>query len=897
MANTPNSSDNGNKPNQIGDFGLSRLAEIAAENRPSAKEAADRAKARVAREGLRVDASLTSEQRDFESIAQIRKSNINTMHRTEPRIRIAVEARQQRLSSQAVNAVSKEFSESTISGMINELSSSPEAQHGAMSMMGVPYNDLVAQQRSRMARLQELGAVNKGLAGRVIGRKGINQDIYGNIQANTQEAQGLMNELGTISAALGQQKAIGNDPRSRAAGLVQDVAMAKGVSSSDSTYESAQTLIKAFERLSEVTDVTSKEFLDLQKTTDEARKNFVAGGSGGGSRFANYAGMAQAGFGAFSGAVMQIGVNQKLAQAQNATGFADWENQKYQTYKAAAGGDIASLMRMSQFTGAEAFGIRTRKAANLAVGSQMVGGLAGAVGSGAVDDISGSIGNLSGSAVALSDYARNVSGGQAEIAARQARLSVANAVNAVGAEQIQGFRDFSVGLGTAAIGMGSSGGDFLRRSISGDNMSRMTASRISPEQMVQMTQMGVANMGSMFNENQIFEARNYERRGLGSMGENMQRMAGLAAAGSNNPSSSLSAITEAAITRGLDSSKALNAVVDHTASMAASTAGRAMGLDTTAASATLLMAGVAKDAPNKEAAIEHAAAVQDIAHGISANIGANYAGMSAVARTQRTLGVGGPQAIAAQLIDVDTLKTIQGLGTPGAKAAALRNKGVNVAESTVDKSISGMLSDAEMKLLEAGGKGIALSGSIKGGLGGLRSRLDKAGGFGDLSPEDQASLGLIGGFSGMKGGGKDMFGVLKGVNAEVGKEAYGPSAAPDKMLASLDKLRTTGFEQLATAAQTGAAAFGGAAEAVDKLTTAFDNLAASMPKIEGESTTSAGRATASGRGMNVDVTKFNGAIDKLDAVLNKALKNAGVVEMPREAVNKNNYGKTGLSHP
>ncbi|CAN5950517.1 unnamed protein product, partial [Sphagnum jensenii] len=127
-----------------------------------------------------------------------------------------------RLTAQAVNTIGREFSEQSINSSVNEMSLSPEAQQGSLRMMNTPYNDLVGQQRERMARLQSLGEANKAMASKVIGRQGINQEVYGNMQANTKEAQGLMNELGTIGAALQQQKTLGLDPKSRTTGLMQD---------------------------------------------------------------------------------------------------------------------------------------------------------------------------------------------------------------------------------------------------------------------------------------------------------------------------------------------------------------------------------------------------------------------------------------------------------------------------------------------------------------------------------------------------------------------------------------------------------------------------------------------------------------------------------------------------
>ncbi|CAM6003880.1 unnamed protein product [Sphagnum balticum] len=889
MAKDPNNSDNGNTPNQIGDFGLSRLAEIASESRPSAEERELRRKAKVARKGIDLYDSLEEVTRQYEPIQKLQKRNINTLSRTEPRIRIAVEARQQRLTAQAVNTISREFSEQSINSSVNEMSLSPEAQQGSLRMMNTPYNDLVGQQRERMARLQSLGEANKAMASKVIGRQGINQEVYGNMQANTKEAQGLMNELGTIGAALQQQKTLGLDPKSRTTGLMQDVMKAQATSQQDPAYAAAQNLVKSFEKLKEVTDITSKEFTDLQKTTEEAREAFAASGGGGGrsgrDTFMSYANIAQSGFGAAAGAIQAIGVNQRLTQAQNAAGYADFENEKYKTYKAAAGGDIASLMQLSQFSGAEDFGGSLKTAANVAVGAQVAGGLT-QVGMGVVDVAStlnpgenaistsaaqanrerGIINTIEGAAtvaVGTSDLARDASGGQADLAGRQGRLSVSRAINAVSAEQVQGFRDYAVGMSTAAIGMGSRGEEFLNSSVSDSYLSRMASARISPEQMAQMSQMGVTQMGSMFNENQVFEARTNEQRGLGTMQENMQRMSALAAAGSNNPTEALGAITENAIAKGLDSSKALNAVVDHTAAMASSTTGRAIGIDTSAAATSLLTAGITKDTPNKEAALERAASLQETFNQVGTNAGTSYAGMVNIARINKDTGLDGVSSVlASQISDADLMSMNDQNATK-----MLNTAGVDVRGKNAPDIVKKLKEDRQMTLLETGNFGINYdrADTLK------RIKSGQA-----LTYDEELGVSRAAAFLKMKTGanvtGDDIKSRIAAFDKALPKEAYGPTNVDDgSKRASLDKLRTAGFEQLSTAASTAATNLGGASIAIKTLTTAIESLSEKMPNVEKNATTAAGKAAAGDKGMNMDITKFNGAIDKLDKVLSIAL--------------------------
>ncbi len=906
MANDPNNSGNNSTPNQAGDFGLSRLEEIAADNRPSAKERSDRAKAGVARAGLRQDEEFTSEQREYYRVKEIRLKNINTISKMEPRIRIAVEARQQRLTAQAVNAVSRDFSTSSINGQISDIAGSPEAQMNATSMMNTPYSSLVDQQRAGMARLQSLGEANRGMAYKVIGRQGMNQDAYGNIQSNVKEAQGIVNELGTISAALGQQRGQGLDPKSRMsdlfsrgaqaasivnnADLSSDIAAGKGAYGAKSAGDikemevaAARKLISALDDLKNASEDTKEHFQGLAEASEKNLKEIqaakAAGAGGGGGNMAAGLGVATSGFNAIGTMAMQIGVNQRLAQAQNSAGLADIENTKYQTYKAAASGDIASLMQLGQFGGAEAFGQDIGGNAKGAVFANQLGGYAqlagGALAVGETGGLAGAgdlIGGFATSSIADSDIQKKVSENQARIAATRAQLDVSRAIQAVGAEQVQGFFDYSKGIGSAAIGMGAAGEGFINRTVSDANLSSMAASRISPEQFAQMSQMGVASMGSMFNENQIFTARTNEQRGLGSMQENMQRMSALSAAGSNNPTASLGAITEGAVAKGLDSSKALNAVVDHTAAMAATTTGRAIGIDTSAAASALLTAGITKDTPNKEAALERSASLQETFNQVGTNAGTNYAGMVNIARIQKTTGLSGTSSVlASQISDADLMSMNAGNAAKMLFAAGIDTRGKNAPDM-----VAKLKEDRQMTLLETGTlvPGFDRADTLK------RLKSGTA-----LTTEEELGVNQAAAFLKMKTGtnvvGSDIKSRIQAFDLGAPQEAYGPANVNDgSARAKLDVQRTAGFAQLSAAAAEGASALGGAKTAVDALTAAFTNLLGAMPKTEAEATTAAGKAAGGGKGLDVSVARADKLIDKLGDTLNKVFKdnNLGSIE-------------------
>lgn len=925
MARDPNKSGNGNNPNEIGDSLSSRIEEIgrSAYSIP-AEERELRRKARVAGQGIDIYQSLSEIAQKYEPVQILHKKNINTLSRTQPRIRIGTEARLERITNQAVNEIGRTFDDSSINRSVGELSLTQQMQQASAMYASTNYTNLYA----RSAQIhQDIG----GLRGRAFNaaqnyfnKRGVNSSAQSEMQGIDKELQAKLQELAPINIAMKAQRAAGLDPESKMSALMGRRAEADALLSAANPSRShlsslgmsqlkelelrqAKRLSDAFKELEEAAKkgATNLDHLqkkaertadNLGKTQDAIRQNGGYGGGGG----TNWLALAQGGFGAIGGAIQQVGVNQRLAQMGNVTGYANFSNDIYQTYKSAAGGNIASLLALPQFKGAAGFGGSLKFAANLAVGAQAAAGVAqvgmGVTEGGATlnplsDAFNSSaaaaslkagaqdiIGGTATTAVAGFDLARQVSARQAAVAGMYARMNAVRAVQAVNADQLQGFRDFGVNLGQASIGLGARGEGFLSRTVSDANMSRMAAFRVSPDQFAQMAGQGISQMGSTFNESQIFGARALERRGLGTMSENMSRMAMLSSAGGNNPQDSFARVLEAALPKGLDSSKALNAVVQHTATMAAASAGRVMGLDTTGVTASLLTFGINKNTPNKEAAIERSATAQQIANQYATNTGANFASMTAIARTQRTLGGGGIEALVAEGVDTQTLMSIGGLKDRKAKEKALLNLGINPVGKDVDKMLSGLISNRQHKLFESGGKGFVIPGANEEE---LLSHTNKAGSFDQMSSTDQLNLSRIGRLSGYQTGG-EFFNVVRGVTAPVNPGAptgVGAMNLPsDKeigpMRRSMDDLRTLGFVQLTTAAQAAATNLGGASDAVAKLTLAFQGLEKAMPGVEKKAGSAAG--LAAGGGDMLDVSGFNSSIKKLDYVLDKAMGKAGL---------------------
>jgi hypothetical protein len=590
------------------------------------------------------------------------------------------------------------------------------------------------------------------------------------------------------------------------------------------------------------------------------------GGQDGTRDTANKLNLLGSGFGAIGGAAQALLVNQRIAQTQNIAGFAQFENLKYQTYKNANAGDVMSQLLLSGFKADEAFGTELRAGQVGANTANLTGSLlqtaSGAVrvaeaaaqknpvtqsasmllGTastssqnlqfGTMDVVSGA----ASSAVQAGDMLRRISTGQSYLSGAHASLEARKAILAIPAEQLQGLRDFGVNMGTAAMSMGSgAGASFLQRSFSKPNMvqlsglERMANARISPEQMAQMAAFGAQEIGSTFNEGQIYSARGLERSGFGSMQENMQRMARLSGAGSNNPENSLKSVLEAAFSKSLEGSKVLNQMVEYTGAMADQSVGKQMGLDVTAAAAQILSAGVDPNAKNKEAALSVAATTAQKMQQISTDTGVNYSAMAATARISKMTGLSGVESIIAQKMKDEDLITLK-KSTPNQASKILFEQGIDVEtaikgqqyagikgrEERIKKLVQNLVTGRLITNLQMGGSGVGLGLDAEA----LAEKRISGQAFTrqeDLLFKRAARLAEVGiGDQALRAA----TAVISDEPNSATKQKAGKALsgeAGDELMKTLDDMRTQGFKQLSAAALEATAGFKNATEALKAL--------------------------------------------------------------------------------
>lgn len=933
MANDPNQSNKG-APNTIDTSGFSDIENIGRKSgRHTAEDIAQRVRLSNARRNINVFEEAISSGIAYGSgreavergLSQERKS-VNSL---EPRIELRAEAQRQRFTSYTQSRIESAFSSSSVNGQSSEFAASGTGQRMALGQLNTPYEELAGRRSAIMGQINNLGQRAMGVSGDLYNDRG-QQDPgkLAELQQIYQQKQRLINRVGTIDAAQRQQRRMGMDPESRADDLfsvgqkansvlyraqvgqeLQSGSMS-GMGVDQLKQRELQLSQQLNEELTKLKDTAGKSAEEIKKmqeaatlTAEEFKKTQEAisqGGAGGGINrggIANGLNLAGSIFGAGGNAVQQIAVNQRLGQVQNVSGFAGIENDKYRTYKSAAGGSVADQLALSQFGAAEGFGRELKVGSYAAQSAYTAGGVAQiAAGATRLSSLANPLSDIlntsqaagtaiqgigditqgaATTAITGADMARGVSAGQAQIAGVNAQMEARRQISAISSEQLQGFRDFSVGMGSAAMGMGSSGAGFVDRMINKGNLARMTNSRISPEQMAQMAQVGVSQIGSTFNENQIFGARGLERSGLGTMGENMQRMAQLASAGSNNPQAGLGSVLEAAFSKSLDGSKVLNMMVENTASMVQSSAGRAMGIDTTGAAAAILAGGIDTNNPNKEFALQRAATAAQRMREIGTDSGMNFAAMSATSRISKMTGLGGTEAIIAQGLDDSTLRSLKGMN-PNDISSKLLDRGINVQPGQEKETVDQLIKARLITNLQGGGAGIASGVNASK----LADQITSGKRLTDFTRQEQAIIGQAGTLAGFSGGAEFLRSATAINNPEPNSMAKGRAITAmqgeggSDQQKTLDDMRTQGFKQLSQAAEEATANFKSAGEALK----ALGILAKSVEDIgdkggEGKFKTAAADAAGS---FGKSTITFKESVSDFQKAVNMMMERSGV---------------------
>lgn len=789
-----------------------------------------------------------------------------------------------RAESEASNYIGRQFSTSSINAQTSTMQREAATQNRAFSMSGQTYDQLSNQRQEVLAdiRVRERNAQNE-VKGMFSGRGEVNPEKSAALGVAMGGTEDHIRKLATINAAQTFQKASGMDSNSRIRGLAEMGGVANGLLNAESIAKEvssggvnisqggkmgtvanedvnkeiltqARALATALKELAEGAGKTDDELGKLRATADESADNMKklqdaqkAGAGGGGINYANVAMGAAGGFNALGGAAQAIMVNQRMQQMSNTGGFANVANQQYDMYQKARGGDIASQLALGQTNDASMFGTEMSRATNVVTGLGVAAGAAQATAggiqvgealgqkvnplayaSGASTQntqaiINGGQNLLQGGAqvaIGTSDIARGTSAGAAQLAGYQANMQARQAVNAIGASQAQGLRNFYTDLDVAGQSLGSGASSFIQNSTSDKNMQNMANARMSPEQYAKLSGQGAESMGSTFDGNQAITARQMERGGFGNSSTNIARMAQLSQAGGNNPAASMQGVLEAAFSKSLDSSKALSMMVENTTAMAANTNLAASGMDVTGAASTLLASTVNPNMANREAALSQAVTAGQLTQQITTDRSVSFSGMVNTAGIQKATGMSGVESILAQGMTIQELKALQGAGADKA-AEQYQNQGMNVNAANADDITGKLLREKQNQLVRD--KGMALGVNT----GEMADKMRA----GNMTDADKRVMGQAWNLGGGKGGFDEFSRQFNGATATNTKEGIDKAAAatsgggPDDLKKQMDSLRTSGFKQLTEAAQLASTQlkdFGGAMKVFTDLQNKFE---------------------------------------------------------------------------
>jgi len=674
-----------------------------------------------------------------QTLSAINKS-AKAIARDEPRLELKQAARLERQGSLIASTVQSMFSaeSSSTRGRISQMARSSDIINGSLSLTDAPYEELEERQRQQEIRLGKLGQRAGSAASALIldPNNPKSTKIEQKLQRTLQEREEVLSSMAVNEVTLKRKKSLGLDPESKiedlyktsffAQSLLNENKIAQNYGSDQikikgekpgeeisvkkteidsKLVEESKNLLESMKKLAKETDHTSESFKKQRAIAEQHKENIeTLRGAQKAKRdydeqtYTDAVSKAQkyAAYGSFAniagGAAQELFVNQRKQTMANQRGFAQFENMKYDTYRAALSGDVQSMMMLGQFSGAEDFGGQLKAGQTAALGLKGVGAgfdiKAGSalIGAGAAGSVGGTFTGAVGQSVNVArEGAQMVAGGTAnlitigedirksqfgpggsanteKLQGAFANVETMKAITKIPAFQQQQLLDFSRGMGEVARGMGGQGEAFLNESLGSNKMlDRMQSLRMSPEEMTKMMSFGVNEVGSTFTAQSAFAARGLEKSGIGTKEQNLQRMAMLSQAGANNPETALSNVLEAAVGRGFDNSKSMSVLVQNTAEMAKQSAtSMAAGLDVTGSISTILAAGADKNMPNREFALERSRTVQEAIQGTTANTGTDLLGLMNTSTISSLTGLSGKSATFAAKISMSELRSLKG---------------------------------------------------------------------------------------------------------------------------------------------------------------------------------------------------------------------------------------------
>lgn len=658
-----------------------------------------------------------------------------------PRIGLYEETRRERTTAQAVNSVGREFSDSSVNSHVTRsLNSMNNQGAGLVGANNASYSDLKKRQESIRDEMTRVRSRALNSAQNLYDDEGnIDQTSVRKMHKSQVRFKGLANELTTVSASLDQAKREGKDPQSRllaltrakenAAGLLGQNALEQQMRSGtglgalspkdlkQKETDAALKLVKAMEELRNSVGKGDEVMEKFASKAEEAAKELEdvqdARGMGGGSKYDSakiIAGTVAEALSIITTGFQNVAINQPMQMVSNVQGAANIENEKYNMWHSAMSGDMTARMTLGAWKVGDAFGDQQAGRANFVHGGRMVTNTIGAglgalqiaeadtigapgavlgnsrveaTAQGAKSMISGIVGDVEEGAA----WYRQTEKARLRIDGTHAVVNAAKALNHIPGQQLQKYRDYTMGLNEAAGQMGGEAGEaFLNQTAGTDFLTRMQSQGVGLKEMGALSAQGTGMMGSMFKSSQVIDAARLENLGFGSADQNMHRMGILGAAGGQDPSQNLAKIVEEGMQRGLNSSKAIDMIVENTARMTEETVKAGGGADATEFLTKTILSAMDRNNPNKEMAGQIAYQTYQSEEGARHNISTSFPGIINVDRNMKDLGMGADRMSAALLTQIPTamLNSYKGK-SPEELKNFLEGRGINTGQ--MDQSL------------------------------------------------------------------------------------------------------------------------------------------------------------------------------------------------------------------
>lgn len=627
-----------------------------------------------------------------------------------PRIALHDDARRVRVSTQATNSINRKYSDSSIhSYVMRNRNSGMNQSAGMAEASNNSWLELQERQKTLHGRMGNIRSNMMDIAENLYDDDGKrNPDALRQLRKNQARFTGLADELVKVNTGLDHSKREGKDPDSRFSALTKAQKSASSVIRTNDLEEQMKSgtglgsfspkdlkqketeaslkLIKAMEELRKANGKSAEAVELFTKNAEEAAKELAdiqdaQGMERGGGKYdaiKTIAGAVQEALSVVIAGYQNVAINQPMQMVANVQGAANLENEKYNMWHAAAAGDMTARMTLGAWKTGGEFGEQLATRQGIVHGTKIATNVIGAglgaaqiyeAGVGAAGTLVGNsrieagaqgakslVSGLVGGVEEGLAWSRQTEKARLRIDGTRAVVGAAKALNHISGTQLQKYRDYTMGLNEAASFMGGATGNaFLNETAGTSFLDKMQVEGVGLKEMGALSAQGAATAGSMFKASNVLDAVHLENKGFGSASDNIRRMGVLGAAGSQDPGANLSRLIEEGMQRGLNSSKAIDMIVDNTARMTEESMKAGGVADPTAFLTRAILGAIDKNNPNKEMALQIAQQAYQSGEGARHNTATSFPGFINIGRLQEGLGMGSDMLSAGVIAKIPTM--------------------------------------------------------------------------------------------------------------------------------------------------------------------------------------------------------------------------------------------------